>query len=101
MGKLEYNVTGLDRARLEEISRGDALFRAELIAMFLATAMECLQDIEDSCDNELRKAQLHKLKGAALTIGAKRLGALCSDGTVSVKMLRQELGDLKEKLESI
>lgn len=69
-----------DHARVEAFAGGDAALAADLVALFLNNAARHVADYAATQDAAGRAAALHKLKGAALTVGAGRLAALCLAG---------------------
>lgn len=67
---------------LREITNGDPDLEKELFDVFIDTTDSCLQKLEASQTQgmeDLWKRQAHALKGAALNLGAERLGALCKE----------------------
>ncbi len=69
----------VDLRGLREITEGDAALERELFAIFIASSGECLQALAASQypdKTEIWRQQAHALKGAALNLGAARLGEL-------------------------
>lgn len=69
-----------DPARIAAFAGGDAALAAELTALFLKNAEHYVAEYQAATDQDTRGRTLHKLKGAALTVGAGRLAALCLEG---------------------
>jgi DNA-binding response OmpR family regulator len=75
----------LDRSILTAIRQADAPspshFTRMLIDLFLreaASQVEALKDAGRRSDRQEREATAHSLKGSSMTMGAKRLAALCA-----------------------
>jgi HPt (histidine-containing phosphotransfer) domain-containing protein len=70
----------LDAETISDLrTEGDGLF-ADLVDLFLADAPVGIQEISDAfAGNDLKTVGLlaHRLKGSALTFGARKLGELC------------------------
>jgi len=72
----------LDRRVIAEFrDAGDSEFVIVLIDGFIVEATEQVAQARDACDRQdasALKLAAHSLKGGAATMGARRLGALCS-----------------------
>lgn len=69
----------LDFQRLAAFTEGDAELEAELLELFVATAMRYLDDLTQAADHADRwQAAAHSLKGAAGNIGAVAIAELAA-----------------------
>ncbi len=92
----------LDTSRLTAFSGGDQALAAEFMGLFLKNARAYIQDIERKADKPA--LLLHKLRGAAMTVGAMRLAGVCSGDEVDdcelvalVTGLRHELAAVERE----
>ncbi|MDA5193194.1 Hpt domain-containing protein [Govanella unica] len=74
----DVEIPRFDTRLVEEFARGDAVFMAELIDLFLTNAEDYVTEYLAATEEGQQRDVLHKLKGAALTVGAERLAALCN-----------------------
>ncbi len=68
-----------DITHLREMTDGDAELEAELMQYFDSTIERTSQRLTHTDIAEWKSA-LHELRGAAMSIGAQKLGAYCQEG---------------------
>ena len=110
----------IDRARLEEISMGDAEFTIEIIDMALEDFSDRIRSMQSASEEENWEQvgrEAHAIKGTALNIGANGLAPLAAGIDDSVrkfkmrieqgaidavqtafKLVEQELGEIRTEL---
>ncbi|MCX7629995.1 MAG: Hpt domain-containing protein [Geminicoccaceae bacterium] len=90
----------LDRARLDEFTRGDPALERELVGLFLETAADYLARMADSLeDREAWRRAAHALKGASANLGATELAALAA-AAERAGPDRELLDELRRRLEA-
>ena len=95
--------TRFDPVRIQAFAGGDRALAAELTALFIRNAALYAASYKAASDVSGRAALLHKLKGAALTVGAERLAALCAAGEEDLAAdiaigLEEEIAALRREL---
>lgn len=87
------DTTRFEPARIAAFAGGDTALAAELTALFVKNAEHYVAEYQAATDQDARDRTLHKLKGAALTVGAGRLAALCLEGERTAGDHAPELGE--------
>ncbi len=95
----------VDLVYLSSLTMGDVSLESEILGMFAAQLPNYLSSLRD-CDGEQdRKVALHTLKGAARSIGARRLSELAKDmeedGSLTLNALLKESERVAEYIASI
>lgn len=92
----------MDMAQFDMMTDGDVVFRHEVVTMFLEILDESTQILTSpDADVAAWGKEAHKLKGAALNMGARRLGMVClamehcEDQVQQFELIDIYLGELK------
>lgn len=74
--------TPVNLDNIHEMLDGDPVREQELFQIYISTAEECLEGLQDglaSGNEERWRTQAHALKGMSMNLGAATLGSLCAE----------------------